>query len=79
MYAGTSGFTFLQHIVDGSQPIAIFNSLDNSIDFCDLYIPIVYNKTEVDNLIASINTYNYYTKTQVDTLIANINLDDFFY
>ena len=23
MYAGTSGFSFLQNIVDGSQPIAI--------------------------------------------------------
>ena len=33
LHAGTSGFTFLQNIVDGSQPIAIFSSLDKSIDF----------------------------------------------
>ena len=33
LYAGTSGITFLQHIVDGSQPIASFNSLDKSVEF----------------------------------------------
>ena len=33
LYAGTSGFTFLQNIVDGSQPIAIFNYLDKSVEF----------------------------------------------
>ena len=33
MHAGTSGITFLQHIVDGSQPIAISNSLDKSVEF----------------------------------------------
>ena len=33
LYAGTSGFIFLQNIVDGSQPIAIFNALDKSVDF----------------------------------------------
>ena len=32
-YAGTSGITFLQNIVDGSQPIAIFNALDKSVEF----------------------------------------------
>ena len=32
MYAGTSGITFLQNIVDGSQPIAIFYSLNKSIE-----------------------------------------------
>ena len=31
LYAAASGFTFLQNIVDGSQPIAIFNSLDESV------------------------------------------------
>ena len=49
LYAGTSGITFLQNIVDGSQPIAIFNSLDKSVEFFgDLDIPNFYNKTEVD-------------------------------
>ena len=31
LHAGTSGFSFLQNTVDGSQPIAIFNSLDKSV------------------------------------------------
>ena len=40
LYAGTSGITFLQNIVDGSQPIAIFSSLDKSVEFFgDLDIP----------------------------------------
>ena len=56
MYAGTSGITFLQNTVDGSQPIAIFNSLDKSVEFLgDLDIPNFYNKTEVDNLITNLN------------------------
>ena len=33
LHAGTSGFAFLQNIVDGSQPIAIFNSLAKSVEF----------------------------------------------
>ena len=49
MYAGTSGFTFLQNIVDGSQPIAIFNPLDESVEFFgELDIPNHYNKIEID-------------------------------
>ena len=32
-YAATSGFTFLQNIVDDSQPTAIFNSLDKGVEF----------------------------------------------
>ena len=31
LHAGTSGFPFVQNIVDGSEPITIFNSLDKSI------------------------------------------------
>ena len=31
LYAVSSGFTFLQNIVDGSQPIVIFNSLNKSL------------------------------------------------
>ena len=49
MYAGTSGFIFLQNIVGGSQPIAIFNSLDRSVEFFgELGIPNHYNKTEIE-------------------------------
>ena len=33
MYGGTSGFAFLQNIVDGAQPIALLNSLDESVEF----------------------------------------------
>ena len=33
MYAGTSGFAFLQHQQDGAQPIALLNPLDKSCEF----------------------------------------------
>ena len=40
MYAGTSGFAFLQNQQDGAQPIALFNPLDKSCEFFgDLDIP----------------------------------------
>ena len=81
MYAGTSGFAFLQNQRDGAQPIAIFNSTDQSVEFFgDLDIPNFYNKAEVNNIIANNgdNFDNQYTKTQVDTLLANINLSDYY-
>ena len=47
--AGASGFAFLQNIVDGPQPIAIFNSLNKSVEsFGDLGMPNFYNKNEID-------------------------------
>ena len=70
MYAAPNGISILQHISDGSQPIAIFNSLDKSIEFFgDLDIPNFYNKTEIVNLIANLNFVDYYNKNQVDALI----------
>ena len=49
LYAGTSGITFLQNTVDGSQPTAIFNSLGKSIlFFCDLDIPNFCNTTDIN-------------------------------
>ena len=33
MYSAPNGISLLQHISDGSQPIAIFNSLDKSVEF----------------------------------------------
>ena len=77
MYAGTSGFTFLQNIVDGSQPIAAFNSLDKSVEFFgELDIPNHYNKTEIDAIGDELSALilNTYTKTEVGALISNINL-----
>ena len=69
MYAAPNGISILQHISDGSQPIAIFNPLDKSVEFFGgLDIPNFYNKTEVDNLITNLNLVNYYTKNQVDAL-----------
>ena len=77
MYAATSGFAFLQNIVDGAQPIAIFNSLHKSVEFFgDLDIPNFYNEAEVDTLLSNVSLTNYYTKTQVDTLIYNINFSN---
>ena len=65
--------------VDGSQPIAIFNSLDKSVEFLGgLDIPNFYNKAEVRNWIANLNLVNYYTKDQVDALIPDINLVDYY-
>ena len=63
-YAGTSGITFLQNIVDGSQPIAIFNSLDKSVEFFgDLDIPKI-DLDAVDDELSSLIS-NTYTKTEV--------------
>ena len=76
-YAGTSGITFLQNIVDGSQPIAIFNSLDKSVEFFgNLNVPNFYNKTEVDAIDDELSALilNTYTKPEVEALLYNINL-----
>ena len=52
VYAAPNGISFLQHIVDGSQPIAIFSSLDKSVEFFrGLDIPNFYNKAELNNWI----------------------------
>ena len=77
MYAGTSGFSFLQNIVDGSQPIAIFNYLDKSVEvFGDLDIPNFYNLTEIDAIDDGLSALilNTYTETEVEALISNIIL-----
>ena len=77
LYAGTSGFTFLQNIVDGSQPIAIFNSLDKSVEFFgDLYIPNFYNTAEIHAIGDELSPLilNTYTETDVYNLIKNIDL-----
>ena len=42
LYAGTSGIPILQHISDGSQPIAIFNSLDKSVEFSEILIYLIF-------------------------------------
>ena len=55
MYAGTSGFAFLQNQQDGGQPIAMFNSLDQSCEcFGNVGIPNHYDRNSIDNLIANI-------------------------
>ena len=79
MYAAPDGISILQHISDGSQPIAISNSLDKSVEFFgDLDMLNFYNGAEVDTSIADLNLVNYYTKNQVDALIPNINLVDYY-
>ena len=73
-YAAPNGISMLQHISDGSQPIAIFNSLNKSVGFFrDFDILNFHTKTEVCNLIANIKLVNYYTKHQVDSLISNMS------
>ena len=81
LHAGTSGITFLQNIVDGSQPIAIFNSLDKSVEFFgNLGIPDFYNKTEVDAIDDELSSLilDTYTKPEVEALLSNINLADYY-
>ena len=77
IYPAPNGISFLQHNSDGSQPIAIFNSLDKSVEFFgDLDIPNHYNKTEVDAIDDELSALilNTYTKTEVEALISNISL-----
>ena len=77
LHAGASGFAFLQNIVDGSQPITVFNSLDKAIElFGDLDIPDFYNKTEIDAIGDGLSSLilNTYTKTEADNLLTGINL-----
>ena len=72
---------FLQNIVDGSQPIAIFNYLDKSVEFFGgLDIPNFYNKTEIDAIGDELSALilNTYTKTEVEALISNTNLTDYY-
>ena len=82
MYAATSGFVFLflQNQQDGSQPIAIFISLDKSVEFFgDLDIPNFYNKTEINSMLAgggSTDLSNYYNETEVDAVVANIHFSN---
>ena len=76
-YAGTSGFTLLQNIVDGSQPMAIFNSLDESVEFFgDLDIPNLYHKSEIDAIGDELSALvlNTYTEIEVGALMPNIHL-----
>ena len=56
MYAAPNGIAMLQNIVGGSQPIAIFNSLNESVEFFgDLDIPNCYNETDINDLITNLN------------------------
>ena len=80
MYAGTSGFAFLQNQQDGGQPIAMLNSLDRSCDlFGDADIPFVYYKSEIISILANSNfsdPSNYYNKTEIDAIVSNINFSN---
>ena len=79
IYAAPSGISFLQHIVDGFQPIAIFSSLDESVEiFGDWDIPNFYNQNETDDLITNINLVNYYIKNLADSLISYVNSVDYY-
>ena len=79
MYAGTSGFAFSQNVNDGGQPIAIFQSLDRSIEFVgDCDIPNHYNKIELYSLIANINFSNHYNKAEMDLIVSNIGFSNYY-
>ena len=81
IYSAPNGISFLQHNSDGSQPIAIFHSLDKSVEFFwNLDIPNFYNKTEVDAIDDELPALilNTYTKPEVEALISNTNLTDYY-
>ena len=62
----------LQSINDGAQPIAVFNSLDQSCEFSgDVDIPNSYDRNSMDNLITQIAFSNCCNKTEIDTVVAN--------
>ena len=70
-------FHFLQNTADGSQPIAIFNSVDKSVElFGDPDIPNFYNKNETDAIGDELSALvlNAYTKTEADNLLTNTSL-----
>ena len=77
LHAATSSFAFLQNTVDGSQPIAISNSLDKSVEFFGGFdTPDFYNKTEIDAIGDELSSLilNTHTETEVGNLITNIDL-----
>ena len=81
MYAAPNGISLLQHSSDGSQPIAIFNSLDKSVEFFgNLDILNFYNTDEInaiDNELSNL-ILNTYSKPEVEALISNIILTDYY-
>ena len=55
---GLQASLFLQNLNDGDQPIAIFNSLDESCDLLgDVGIPNCYGRNCIDNLITHVYVY----------------------
>ena len=75
IYSAPHGISFLQHNSDGSQPIAIFNSIDKSVEFFgDLDIPNFYNKTEVDAIDDELSALllNTYTKPEIEAYLISI-------
>ena len=81
MHAAPTGISFLQHNSDGSQPIAICNSLDKSVEFFGgIDIPNLYNKTDIDAIDDELSTFilNTYTKPEVEALLSTIDLVDYY-
>ena len=79
IYSAPNCISFLQHNSDGSQPRAVFNSLDKSVEFFgDVDIQNHYNKTEVDSLLANINLSDYCNRTEMDLIVSNIDLSNYY-
>ena len=81
IYSAPTCISFLQHNSDGSQPIAIFNSLDKSVEFFgDLDILKFYNQTEVGAIVDGFSALilNTYIKPEVEALLPNTNLTDYY-
>ena len=74
IYSAPNCISFLQHNSDGTRPIAIFNSLDKSVEFFgDPDIPNLYKKTETDAIDDELSALilNTYTKTEIDTQLTD--------
>ena len=68
---------FYKKIVDGSQPMAILNSLDKSVEFFwGLYIHNFYNKNKLDAIGDELSSLflSTYTKPEVGNSLTNNNL-----
>ena len=55
----------------------MFKSLNRSCEFFeDVDIPNFYDRSSINNLIATVGFSNYYNKTEIDATVSNINFSN---
>ena len=78
MICGTDDFAIRQNPIRGGQPVAQFYSSTKACTFHgDCEIPNMYNKTDVDIVIADICN-DIYIETEIDTSFPNIDLSNYY-